>query len=52
MVITQPAAPLKIESATPINLTGFETNNGSITVTVSGVKLITTTNGQKIQILL
>lgn len=38
VVITQPAAPLKIESVTPINLTGFETNNGSITVTVSGGK--------------
>ncbi|GAA3769932.1 T9SS type A sorting domain-containing protein [Flavobacterium ginsengiterrae] len=34
--ITQPAAPLKIDSQLPINLTGFQTNNGSITVTVSG----------------
>lgn len=36
--ITQPNAPLKIESATPIDLTGFETQNGSIAVTVSGGK--------------
>ena len=38
VVITQPAAPLKIESATPIDLTGFETKNGSIAVVVSGGK--------------
>ncbi len=38
VVITQPAAPLKIESATLIDLTGFETKNGSIAVTVSGGK--------------
>lgn len=38
VVITQPAAPLKIESATLVDLTGFETQNGSITVTVSGGK--------------
>ncbi|SHL18327.1 T9SS type A sorting domain-containing protein [Flavobacterium chilense] len=38
IVITQPTAPLKIESVTPVNLTGFETNNGSISVTVSGGK--------------
>jgi len=36
--ITQPAAPLQITSPGPINLTGFETNNGSIAVTVSGGK--------------
>lgn len=36
--IIQPAAPLQITSPGPINLTGFETNNGSITVTVSGGK--------------
>jgi hypothetical protein len=34
--ITQPSAPLKIVSAALINLTGFETNNGSIAVTISG----------------
>ena len=34
--ITQPSAPLKIVSAAPVNLTGFETNNGSIAVTITG----------------
>lgn len=34
--ITQPSALLKIVSAAPVNLTGFETNNGSIAVTITG----------------
>ncbi|MEO7976517.1 T9SS type A sorting domain-containing protein [Flavobacterium sp.] len=34
--IIQPNAPLQVSSVTPVNLTGFETNNGSIAVTVSG----------------
>ncbi|WP_165830077.1 T9SS type A sorting domain-containing protein [Flavobacterium hydrophilum] len=36
--ITQPTAPLQISSTGPVHLKGFETNDGSISVTVSGGK--------------
>jgi hypothetical protein len=36
--ITQPTAPLQISSSGPVHLKGFETNDGSISVTVSGGK--------------
>ncbi len=36
VVITQPDAPLEITAVNPVNLTGFETNNGEITLDVNG----------------
>ncbi|WP_109299156.1 T9SS type A sorting domain-containing protein [Aquimarina sp. AU474] len=36
VVITQPDAPLEITGVTPVNLTGYETNNGEITLDVTG----------------
>lgn len=38
VVITQPAELLKIATATPVNLTGYQTNNGTISVVISGGK--------------
>lgn len=38
VIITQPAQPLQLASVIKNDLTGFETNNGTITVTVSGGK--------------
>ncbi|MEO8238795.1 MAG: T9SS type A sorting domain-containing protein [Flavobacterium sp.] len=38
VIITQPAEPLQISSVIKNDLTGFETNNGSIAVTISGGK--------------
>ncbi|WP_163400421.1 T9SS type A sorting domain-containing protein [Flavobacterium fluviatile] len=36
VTITQPAAPLQVSSPGPVHLKGFETADGSISVTVSG----------------
>ncbi|WP_417940287.1 T9SS type A sorting domain-containing protein [Flavobacterium sp. RS13.1] len=36
--ITQPNAPLQVSSPGPVHLKGFETNDGSISVTVTGGK--------------